>query len=78
MTDLIVTLNDQRYLVVDIPTTLTNTTTAKKIEAACKRHEGIYQGFNKLSSGGLFGVDIYNIRVLIPEKNIIAFNNDDL
>lgn len=77
MTDLIVTLNDQRYLVVDLPTTI-DAIRARKIEAVCKRHEGIYQGFSKLSSGGLFGVDIYNIRVLIPEKNIIAFNNDDI
>ena len=76
MEDIIVTLNNQRYLRIEIPMLL-DSAMSKRIQLLGERHEAIYQGFSLLSKGGFFAPDMYVCKILVPEKNIIAFNNDN-
>ena len=74
MEQLIYELNGRKYLLVEIPVTESN---SKKVEAKCKRHNGIYQGVKEISRGGWFSNAYFVIKILIPESQIEAFNADD-
>ena len=67
-------LNGIKYLLVEVPITESN---AKKIESRCKRHECIMQGVSKIDRGGFFSSAYMIVKILVPEKNVIAWNNDD-
>lgn len=67
-------LNGIKYLMVEYPITSSN---KYKIEARCKRHGVIMQGISKIDRGGFFSDGFVIIKLLVPEKNIIAWNDDD-
>ena len=67
-------LNGVKYLMVEVPIMESN---AKKIEHRCKRHECIMQGVSKIDRGGFFSSTFMIVKILVPEKNVIAWNDDD-
>lgn len=68
-------LNGIKYLLVECLVTKQN---AKRIERRFKRHECIVQGVGKIDRGGLFSSMYMVIKILVPEKNVVAFNNDEI
>jgi hypothetical protein len=74
MEQLIYEINGQKYILVEV---LLTTNNQKKIEARAKRHNCIEQGVKEVKQGGIFSPPYAIVRLLVPEKNIIAFNNDD-
>lgn len=72
--ELTTTLNNKTYLIVEI--LVTRKTKEKDLMDKLKRHNAICQGVKEINSGGFWN-DSYGIfRVLVPEENIIEFNND--
>jgi hypothetical protein len=67
-------LNGIRYLLVE---ELIEKSDAKTIEDRCKRHECIKQGISKIDRGSFFRSAYVIVKILVPEKNVIAWNNDD-
>ena len=79
MEELIVTLNGKNYLVVELPMSFHQKNIGERIDKICQRHGALWQGFKKISGGFLsLSPSIYAARVLVPEENVIAFNNDKL
>lgn len=71
---IIVELNGVKYLLVERLITRSN---IAKMDARRKRHGVIYQGIKKIDTGGFF-TDVHVIAtLLVPEKNVIAWDNDD-
>lgn len=73
MENIIVELNGKKYLSVELFTTTSN---EKKITAKCTKYDAIYQGIKEIHRGGLWTNSYVVIKVLVPEENVIAFNND--
>lgn len=67
-------LNGIKYLLVEELITESN---VKKIERRCKRHECITQGVSKIDRGGFFSSAYMIVKILVPEKNVIAWKDDD-
>ena len=68
-------LNGIKYLMFELHVTRYN---HKKIDRMCVKHECIQQGVKKIDRGGLFSDGYAIVSVLVPEKNVIAFNKEDL
>lgn len=66
-------LNGIKYLLVECPITDKN---SKKIEDRCKKYECIMQGA-KIKLGGFFSGSYVIAKILVPEKNVIEWNNDN-
>jgi hypothetical protein len=71
--DITVELNGIKYLVVE---ELATTRNQEEITAKVKKHEAIYQGIKQLNTGGFWGSSYGVIKILVPEKNIVAYNNE--
>lgn len=74
MENLIHEINGIKYLLVEVPII---SKTARKIERRCKRYGCITQGVKEVKRGGLFYDTIIVAKILVPEKNVIDFDNDD-
>jgi len=74
MEQLIYELNGKKYLLVEIPVTESNN---KKMDAKCKRYNGIFQGIKEVNKGGWFSSGYVIMKMLIPESQIEAFNAED-
>ena len=48
-----------------------------KASKLLKKHDGIWQGIKEINRGGLFSSSVVIVKVLIPERNIIAFNEEN-
>lgn len=73
--DITTTLNGEKYLIIEI--LATRKTSEEKLMAKLKRHEAIYQGVKEINTGGFWGSPYGVFRVLVPERNVVAFNNDE-
>ena len=73
MEQLLYEINGIKYVLMEDFITTNN---SEEIKAKIKKHEGIQQGVKEISRGGFFSSPYLVIKVLIPEKNIIAWNND--
>ena len=71
--DITVELNGIKYLIVEELATSKN---EKRLTAKAKKHEAIYQGIKEINTGGFWGSAYGVIKILVPEKNIVAYNND--
>lgn len=67
-------LNGIKYLLVEYPITSNN---QKKIKEKCKKYECIMQGVGKVDRGGFFSDAYIIFKILVPEKNVIAWNDDE-
>jgi len=67
-------LNGIKYLLVECP--ITSDTSVKKFEERCKKHECIMQGA-KIYKGGFFSNSYLIAKILVPEKNVIEWNNNN-
>lgn len=74
--DITTELNGIKYLVVEI--LVTTKTNENKITEKLKRHGAIYQGIKEINTGGFCSNAHGVFRILVPEENIIDFNNDEL
>jgi hypothetical protein len=74
MENITVELNGIKYLLVEILTTSRN---SNKLTDKCKKYECIYQGVKDVNTGGFWGSPHAIVKILVPEKNIIMFNNED-
>jgi len=72
--DITVELNGIKYLIVE---ELATTRNQEKLTAKAKRHQAIYQGVKQINTGGFWGSPYGIIKILVPEKSIVAYNNDD-
>ena len=72
--NMIVELNNIKYLAVEI---IVNRDNEKKIRKLMKKYECIYQGVVKIDRGGFFSSALGVFRILVPENNILKFNNED-
>ena len=68
------TLNNVKYLLFDV--LVTNSTHSKKVENKCKKYEAIFQGVKEINRGGFLSSGYMILKVLVPEKNVIAWNNE--
>ncbi|WP_438423125.1 hypothetical protein [Aquimarina macrocephali] len=73
--DITTELNGEKYLIVEI--LATRKTSEKDLLAKLKRHNAIYQGIKEINTGGFWGNAYGVFRVLVPEQNVVAFNNDN-
>ena len=67
-------LNGVKYLIVEEVATTEN---GKKLIAKAEKYQAIYQGVKELNNGGFWGDPYLIVRVLVPEKNVLAYNNED-
>lgn len=74
MEQIIYNLNGINYLLVEELITASN---QKKKEKKLKFYDCIYQGVKEINRNSWFGSDYTIIKVLVPEKHIITYNNDD-
>ena len=75
MEQITVELNGIKYLIVEI--LATSKTNEKKLKKKIKKYDGIYQGIKDVRSGGFFGSGYGILKILIPEKRVIEWNDDD-
>ncbi len=66
-------LNGIKYLMVELLITDYNKKSKEKI---CTKYECIYKGIKKFERGGFFSEGHAIVTVLVPEKNVIAFNKE--
>lgn len=76
MEGLTTVLNGIKYLLIEY--LVTDSTKIHEVKELVKKYDGIYQGVGKVGEvGGFFSSKRYAvIKILIPEKNVIAFNNE--
>lgn len=67
-------LNGKKYLLVEIPVTQKQ---SSLLESKLKKFNCIYQGVKEINRGGLFSNPFMVIKVLVPEENVQAFNDED-
>jgi hypothetical protein len=67
-------LNGIKYLLVETPIVQSS---VDELKGKCKKHGAIYQGVSKIDRGGFFSSPYMIVKILVPEKNVIAWNNDD-
>lgn len=72
MNNLTVELNGIKYLLVERVATKDD---GKRIEKIIKKHGGIIQGMDVVKGWFLYKT-FAKVKILIPEQNIIAFNNE--
>lgn len=68
-------LNGIKYLLVEDIVTASN---KKAIEQKCKIYDCIFQGISEIKSGGFFSSGYAIVKILVPEKNVIAWENHSL
>lgn len=68
-------LNGTKYLMFKVPVT-SNDNMAKLVQK-CKKYSAIMQAGEKVN-GGWWSSDYAIVSVLVPEQNVLAFNNEDL
>jgi hypothetical protein len=73
--ELTIELNGIKYLLVEELATVKN---QKEINAKIKKYGAIYQGIKEINTGGFWGGAYGVIKVLVPEKSIVAYNLEDL
>jgi hypothetical protein len=66
-------LNGKRYLLVKCPVTKDS---VQKIELAINKFECLYQGFGYEKPRDINLKEKQFIKILIPEENVISFNNE--
>lgn len=67
-------LNGIKYLMVEI--LCASGAHERKLKKMLTKHSGIYQGVKDVKSGGLFSPACVIVKVLIPESNVVDWNND--
>ena len=67
-------LNGIKYLIVEELATREN---EKKLVAKAKKYGAIYQGIKELNKGGFWSDTYAVIKVLVPEKSVVAYNNEE-
>ena len=72
--DVTTELNGVKYLIVEELATRKN---EKRLTDKAKKHGAIYQGIKELKTGGFWSETYAILKVLVPEKNIVAYNEDD-
>ena len=75
MSDIIHELNGKKYLLVELPLT-TDKDHNKKMQSCMKKFNCIAQGVKEISTGGWFSKPYVIIKILVPEENVIQFNNE--
>lgn len=68
-------LNGIKYLLIEC---LVMDSNQEQFNARAKKYDCIIQGFSKLVTGGFFTSSYMVIKLLVPESNIIAYNNEVL
>jgi hypothetical protein len=71
---LIVELNNKKYLLVEI---LVIDENKERIRKKCKEFNCIYQGVKEIVRGFLFFDGYVIIRALVPEENVIKWNESE-
>jgi hypothetical protein len=74
MENIICELNGIKYLLVKYPVFKSN---RKRSEELIRKYECILQGVDSIKIGGLFSSTYMILNILVPERNVIAFNLDD-
>lgn len=72
--EIIVELNGKRYLLVEDIAMRSN---EARLKAKYKKYGCIYQGVKEINRGGFFSNPYVVAKILVPEENVIAFNNDE-
>lgn len=67
-------LNGIKYLMVEMQYTDKN---RKWLDVIIKKHNCIYQGIKEFHKNTLFSNGFAIIKILVPEENVIAFNNEE-
>lgn len=66
-------INGRKYVLIE---ELFTSASHKKMQAKYKKYECIEQGIKEINRGGFFQTAFAIIKVLVPEENISAFNNE--
>lgn len=74
MEQIIYNLNGINYLLIEELITPNN---KRKMQIKFKAYDCIYQGIKEISKDSWFRSDYAIIKILVPEKNIVLYNNDD-
>ena len=69
-------LNGIKYLVVEM--LITDKVDNNKLDNKLEKHEVIYQGIKEINSGGFWSSKYIIARLLVPEKNVVAFNKEKI
>ncbi len=72
--NIVVELNNKKYLLVEVLVTSGN---SKKLELQCKKYNCITQGIKEIKQGGWFSNAYVILKILVPEENIITWNDED-
>lgn len=67
-------LNGVKYLLVDV--FIKDKNDKDDITKKCKKYGAVYQGVKELKQGGFFSSGYAILKVLVPEKNVIAWNDE--
>ena len=73
MEQLIYTINNTNYVLIELLITDRNKI---KHEKLIEKYEIIIQGMKKFDDGGWFGVKHLILNVLVPEKDVLNFQNE--
>lgn len=69
----IYTILGENYVMVE---ELITTRTLTKYKTKIKSNQCIEQGIKEFNRGGWFGDPLVIVKVLVPEKNILKYNNE--
>jgi hypothetical protein len=75
MEQLIYKIAGKKYMLFEVP--IVGSAGAKKFEQRMKRHKGICQGVKEMKRETFWTSASIIVKALIPEENIIAFNEDE-
>jgi hypothetical protein len=74
MENITVELQSKKYLLVEVLCTASN---ERKLKALFKKYGCIHQGIKEIKTGGFLTPNYAIAKYLVPEENVIAFNNEN-
>lgn len=74
MENLTCELNGIKYLLIKYPVLKSN---KKRFDELIRKYDCLIQGIDTIKIGGFFSQSYMLLNILVPEKNIIAFNADE-
>ncbi len=74
MENILYEINGIKYVLVE---QLLMERNQEKVNKILKKHECVLQGIKEINRGGWFENAYMVFKILVPEKNLIAFNNEE-
>lgn len=76
MCQILHTINGINYVLIDVP--VVDSKHLPQIRAIMKKYKCINQSIKRVERGGLFNDPFVIMTILVPEKNIMDFNDEEI